>query len=422
MPASAVHVHDGLSMKLVTASNVAGTGSGSCTRPRTMSGSLRPWPVRTLTTVPSGALPSPASLRSPAIPAAEAGSQKTPSSLGEHLLGGQYLRVRDALYGAAGVAGRGEGSFFAGRRTYPDGARHGLGVLEVVAGHQRRSSLGLKPEHAWSSVGVPGLAPFAKAFPVGGDISRVSHGQGQGVGGTTERFRYLEGGRLLALDAVGVDRVHQRDVAEFFGDPLRKLQGRVEVAFDLDYSGPVREDLYGLAQRDLARRHDHKALHAGPCGVGRRRGRRVSRRGTDAGPAPRGDGPAHGHRHAAILERGRRVHPLELQEQARAHAFRDGGSYDQGRPALADGGDGVIGYLRQPPTIPLYNTLPENPRLNAQYKPRLSPQTVPVSNFGPEDLTYHAKEQAFNNGAILVGCSELSAFSTPSARDKKAES
>jgi hypothetical protein len=48
---------------------------------------------------------------------------------------------------------------------------------------------------------------------------------------------------------------------------------------------------------------------------------------------------------------------------------------------------------------------------------------MPVSTFGPEDLTYHAKAQAFNNGAILVGCRELSAFGTqPSARDKKAES
>src|SRR5215212_5727906 len=70
----------GLSMNSATASNVAGTGSGSCTRPRITSGSLSPCPVRTLTTVPSGPLPSPASFMRPAMPAAEAGSQKTPSS------------------------------------------------------------------------------------------------------------------------------------------------------------------------------------------------------------------------------------------------------------------------------------------------------------------------------------------------------
>src|SRR5215212_9742693 len=70
----------GLSIRPATASNVAGTGSGSCTRPRITSGSLSPCPVRTLTTVPSGPLPSPASFMRPAIPAAEAGSQKTPSS------------------------------------------------------------------------------------------------------------------------------------------------------------------------------------------------------------------------------------------------------------------------------------------------------------------------------------------------------
>src|ERR687894_1494790 len=63
-----------------TASKVAGTGSGSSTRPSTASGSLSPCPVRTLTTVPPGPRPSRASLRRPAIPAAEAGSQKTPSS------------------------------------------------------------------------------------------------------------------------------------------------------------------------------------------------------------------------------------------------------------------------------------------------------------------------------------------------------
>src|SRR5215210_1386765 len=69
-----------LFINCVTASNVAGTGSGSCTRPRITSGSLSPCPVRTLTTVPSGSLPSPASFMRPAIPAAEAGSQNTPSS------------------------------------------------------------------------------------------------------------------------------------------------------------------------------------------------------------------------------------------------------------------------------------------------------------------------------------------------------
>src|SRR5215210_5596024 len=69
-----------LSICPATASNVAGTGSGSCTRPRITSGSLSPCPVKTLTTVPSGPRPSPESFKRPAIPAAEAGSQKTPSS------------------------------------------------------------------------------------------------------------------------------------------------------------------------------------------------------------------------------------------------------------------------------------------------------------------------------------------------------
>src|SRR5688500_19088611 len=69
-----------LSIRPATASNVAGTGSGSCTRPRITSGSLSPCPVRTLTTLPLGPLPSEVSFKRPAMPAAEADSQKTPSS------------------------------------------------------------------------------------------------------------------------------------------------------------------------------------------------------------------------------------------------------------------------------------------------------------------------------------------------------
>jgi hypothetical protein len=46
--------------------------------------------------------------------------------------------------------------------------------------------------------------------------------------------------------------------------------------------------------------------------------------------------------------------------------------------------------------------MPKNPP-DVQYKPRLSSQAAPVSTSRPEEQTYHAKAQAFNNGAILVG-------------------
>ena len=47
------------------------------------------------------------------MPAAEAGSQKTPFFLGQHLLGGQDLPVRNALYEATGLARGREGPLLA---------------------------------------------------------------------------------------------------------------------------------------------------------------------------------------------------------------------------------------------------------------------------------------------------------------------
>ena len=145
---------------------------------------------------------------------------------------------------------------------------------------------GLEAEHAGGRVGVPRPSPLTETLPVRGDVAGVTHGQGQRVGWISESFRDLEGRGLLALYTVGVYRIDQRDVAELLGDPLGELQRRVEVALDLDYPRPVREDLYSLAQRYLARGYDDEALHARTRRVGRRRSRRVPRRSADAGAAP----------------------------------------------------------------------------------------------------------------------------------------
>src|SRR5215216_3331987 len=140
------------------------------------------------------------------------------------------------------------------------------------------------------------------------------------------------------------------------------------MALAAEISGNGMMERNSLAQRDLACRHDDEALHARTRRVGRCRGRCVPRRGADAGAAPRCGCPAHSHRHAAVLERGRRVHPLELQEQADPDAIRDPRGLDQGRLPLAYGGYGIIRNLWQPPAVPPDNTLSRHPRLNVQYK------------------------------------------------------
>src|SRR5688572_7151931 len=230
---------------------------------------------------------------------------------------------------------------------------------------------------------MPNPTPLTEALPVRGDVAGVPYRQGHRVGRISEGFRDLEGRGLLALYTVGVHRVDQGDVAELLGDPLRELQGRVEVALDLDYPRPVREDLHSLAQRYLAGRHDDKTFHASTRRVGRGRGRCVPRRGADAGAASRCGCPAHGHRHAAVLERGRRVHPLELQEQAGPDAVRDPRGLDQGRLPLTYSGYSILRYLGQPLSIPPNNTQSRHPRLNIQNKPSLSSEVGPVPRYGP---------------------------------------
>src|SRR5918997_6622077 len=89
--------------------------------------------------------------------------------LGEGLLGGEYLRVRDALYEPPRLAHSRQSAFPARGRPDADRAGHRLGALEVLAGYQRRSALGLEAEHSGSRFGQAGLAPLLEAFPIGGD-------------------------------------------------------------------------------------------------------------------------------------------------------------------------------------------------------------------------------------------------------------
>src|SRR5918997_5694119 len=124
--------------------------------------------------------------------------------LGEGLLGGEYLRVRDALYEPLRLAHGGQSAFPARGRPDADRARYRLGTLEILAGYQRRSPLGLEAEHPGGSFDEAGLAPLLEASPIGGNVAGVADGQGEGIRRAAQRLADFERSRLLALDAVGV--------------------------------------------------------------------------------------------------------------------------------------------------------------------------------------------------------------------------
>ena len=72
-------------------------------------------------------------------------------------------------------------------------------------------------------------------------------GMASASGERAQSFTHLEGGGLLAFDAVRVHGVYKGDFVHLPGGPLGELQGGVEVAFDLDDLRPVGQDLDGLA-------------------------------------------------------------------------------------------------------------------------------------------------------------------------------
>ena len=151
----------------------------------------------------------------------------------------------------------------------------------------------------------PGVAVFAVAPPVGGDVAGVAHGYAVDIGRIAQNVDDLECPRLLTLDPVGVDGVHHRDrglVAQATHDG----QSFVEVATDLQHLGAVDESLGQLAQGDVTFGDEHGTGEPGPGGVGGGRGRGVARRGADDGLGPLLQRLGDGQGHAPVLEGARR--------------------------------------------------------------------------------------------------------------------
>ena len=177
--------------------------------------SLSPWPV-TVTDDRAGrrtTRPRSRSASSPATPAADAGSTKTPSRRGELALGGEDLVVGDR-------AGTGRRT----RRAAATASCHEAGLpiriaVAMVSGsatgspvHQRRGAL--RPgsrASAGSRVARPSVGVLAVAQPVRRDVAGVADRQHVHVGGVAEEVDDLERRGLLALEPHRVDRVDQRD-------------------------------------------------------------------------------------------------------------------------------------------------------------------------------------------------------------------
>ena len=169
------------------------------------------------------------------------------------------------------------------------------------------------------------------ALPTG--IARAS-------GRLAQLLDHLEGGRLLALDPVRVDRVDELDRV-LVGELADDRQRLVEVALQGDHAGAVHQRLDELADRDLALGDDDGAAHAGLGGVGGGAGGRVAGRGADHGLGAGALGARDGDRHPAVLEGARGVGPLELEEDVRADPLGELLGPDQRGRALVQGHDRV---------------------------------------------------------------------------------
>jgi hypothetical protein len=132
------------------ASQVVGEG----TLDIAVSGSFSPCPVSVTTTVePGGKNPFGTYRRSPAMPAAEAGSTKTPFFRGKEFVRGQNLRVAHHVDQAAGFVASRFRLLPARRIADADGGGDGLGIGHGLATHDGCGAGGLKAAHLRGGLG-----------------------------------------------------------------------------------------------------------------------------------------------------------------------------------------------------------------------------------------------------------------------------
>ncbi len=278
------------------------------------SGSLSPCPVRTQTTDWPTAVTLAATA---AMPAAEAGSQNTPSSRATS-------RHASSSWSSDSVHERSAGALQHAADLEPV---HGLD--DADRGRERvLATVGLAEHEA--------RQPLAEADRIRDRVSAATVREREDVGNATELLHHLARGGGLPFDAIGVDRI---DVDEAFlvRESARFAMRVLERSVDLTHVRAHGARLGDLAASDGAARGEDDRAHS--CSR-RIRGRRRSRvpRGSahDAGCAAL-DRARDGDRHAAVLERAGRVRALPLEPQLDAKALREPGRLQERRVSLAEG-------------------------------------------------------------------------------------
>ena len=182
------------------------------------------------------------------------------------------------------------------------------------------------------------LLVLLEAHPVGGDVAGVAHGNAQPIRGITEGIHDFKGSCFLALQAVGVHRIHQRH-GVFLRRFANDVESPVKVAADRQNFGAVDERLGQLALGHITIRDQHERPHAAPPGIGRGRGTGVSGAGADHGFATGFLGLADCHGHASILEGSRRIETVvfDVHLHPLADSFRNRRHRDQGSGPLSQG-------------------------------------------------------------------------------------
>ncbi len=247
-------------------STAARSGSQGTTEPDCSSavcGSFSPWPVRTQTT-----------RSAPWAPYFEqAGDRRGARRLAEHALAGrqQPVGVEDLLVGDRGDPParlrHGRHRLLPARRVAdPDRAGDRLGVLDPLAGDERRRAGGLEAEEPRSVAGLD------EARPVRRDVARVADRDAQGVEASPSSStssnaavfcpctRY---GLTEFTSAIGCLSVSSRTSSSAWSKLPRSAMTRA----------PCMSAWASLPVGDLAVRDDHRAPQPGPRGVGGRRWR-----------------------------------------------------------------------------------------------------------------------------------------------------
>ena len=195
------------------------------------------------------------------------------------------------------------------------------GSATGCAEHYRRRALGLEPEHPRGSFDRAVGRVLRVAHPVRRDVPGVPDRDAVDVGSPAERVAHLERAGLLALEPERVHGVHQRHRV-----PLGEAAGHVRASSKFPSTSSTRAPWTSvwasLPTATLPSRNEHRAGQPGLRRVGG--GRRAGVPGRRAHDRLRAllDGLGDRERHAAVLERTRRVGALELQLDVAAGLVR----------------------------------------------------------------------------------------------------